>query len=51
MFFRELTQDEWLAFNDLTEIFGLQFSVDELEEHYFISFRDNTPESIIILIS
>jgi len=50
MFFKELIQDEWLAFNELTEIFSLQLSADELEYPYFISFRDNTPESVIILI-
>jgi hypothetical protein len=50
MFFKELIQDEWLAFNELTEIFSLQLSADELEYPYFISFRDNAPESVIILI-
>ena len=51
MFFKELIQDESLAYNELTEIFSLQLSADELEDPYSISFRDNKPESVIILIS
>ena len=51
MFFKELIQDEWLTFKELTEIFSLQLSVDELEDTHTISFRDKSPEAIIILIS
>jgi len=51
MFFKDLIQDEWLAYKELKEIFSLQLSLDDLEDTHFISFRDKTPESIIILIS
>ena len=51
LFFKEVTQDEKLSFNELDELFSLELSADELKDPYSISFRDNTPESVIILIS
>ena len=51
LFFKEVTQDEKLSFNELDELFSFEVSPDELKDPYSISFRDNTPESVIILIS